>query len=228
MNLTKLQKDFVRRLLAGEIRNIKSFLELDKNKKFKLAKSKQVYLFDDLKLVRDSEIKIPVERDTMVKNLKEFLSLWKMLEKNDLVFSIPTDDQIIPIFKSHKDSYVPDNSFISMIKDCYNREFIVLPALKDFSKTFKTVEEIKNDQETNFRRFIKVVTVIISCLSLFIAYQTLMVKQEIKHDVIKIYDKSFSFQNLDGFSIDSVITVLVERKEKKGSMDTTKVKKIGN
>lgn len=170
MQLTPEQKQFLHYLQDGRIHNIQSFFELEENGQIDNKVSTKAYHFDELKFVRGSEIKVPKDRDQLIKNLKQFLSLWKILEKKELVFSVPNDDQIIPVFAQSEDSegsYKPDNAVISMISDFYNKEIIALPSLKQLRKStsYRTHEELRHLWDYIFKGFIMIMSIVIPLLA---------------------------------------------------------------
>lgn len=173
MHLTDFQKTISKSIVNGQVNDIETFLH--KFCDLEINQSRGVtfgtpYGSYDAKM----EVFIPKDETSALNKTKEFITLWKALEKVDLLFSVSKSlkrTNVFPVFS--KNSPIPPKPFdeiLTIIKDYDFKEIVFIPEFKEFvERDFLTIDEFEREKEKIDRvesqkltRRIAYITIIIS------------------------------------------------------------------
>ena len=176
MHLSEFQKNITKSIINRNVYDIESFLqkycelETTQNKGASFGTNYGSY---DSKI----QVYIPKDEDAALNNTKEFITLWKALEKNDLLFSIAKTvkrSYVFPVFTKRNPTYstAPFNEILAIIKDYDFKEIVFTPELEKFvERNFLTSDEYDKEQERLDRvesqkltRKIAYITIVISVI----------------------------------------------------------------
>lgn len=152
MHLSEFQKNITKSIISRDVYDIESFLQkycdLDKtqNKGGTFVTTYGNY---------DNQIQVYIAKDeeTALRKIKEFITLWKTLEKIDLLFSISKTRKrsyVLPIFTTNNppSPTAPFDEMLAIIKDYDFKEIVFTPELEKFvERNFLTSDEYEKEQE---------------------------------------------------------------------------------
>lgn len=158
MNLTEESKNIIRRIankdikclydmVFHEIEHSTSKLEVDRS-----FQAKSGTLKGSLQLQRNKEILV-INNESSYEKLFLFISIWHILEEENLILSIDTTFQktltnASILFRYNDTEVVHDNNLGTMLYDYLAREIIILPKLAGFiERDFLTDHEFELSEE---------------------------------------------------------------------------------
>lgn len=191
MYLTEFQKEIVQGIIDKKINDIESFFR-EYCDLIETINQGGIYMLVDIgrPVHHGTPIYICKDENTALLRTKEFLTLWKALERVNLIFSITnTQKSVIPIFKSEDN---PFSELIAISKDYFNKEIVFTPELNKFyERNYLTNSEFEQNQESLDRKesqkltrsiaYISIsITIIVSILTAIFNYLTYTTDRNVK------------------------------------------------
>ena len=190
MHLTEFQKEIIKSIIDHEVNDIESFF-----RKFceltEAINQSGTHMSDFGNIRQNMRIFIPRDENATLLKTKEFITLWKALERVDLIFSISSTTRQFntPIFNNRN---MPFKELSDISKEYFFREIVFTPELNKFYKReYLTNLEFEQNQERRDRKesqkltrkiaYITVsITIIVSALTAIFNYLTYTTDRNVK------------------------------------------------
>ena len=189
MYLSEVQKEIVKAIIENRINDIETFFRVFSV----LTEGRSVggHVCDFGNIQNNAVVYIPQDEKSILLRTKEFITLWKTLERVDLIFSItsPNRKYNTPIFKSNLS---PFNELASISKEYFLKEIVYTPELNKFyERNYLTNLEYEQELERRDRKdsqkltrqiaYISIsITVIVSLLTAIFNYLTYTTDRSVK------------------------------------------------